>query len=287
MELIDTIYNNDSDGDLEISLSTENQILIGETQSYDNEFGNMEVTLDYVEFVDRLQNTWTGGYTYPEKDCVFLCAVVTVKNIGTESGSLLTAWNTIVYDGTYEYRNYTTIASLTDIAPLTSPETEILVFMVPNIVVESDQSLVLNINDMGGRAVISYIIRSGDEELSAVDTPNEMASGIDEIETYEISGAYAGIWGNSTASVSMYSSGEEDGFIGNISLYLDSQIPVYGGLSIEGKLKRLDVNLFCVQYDDMEVLLGISRDNAGDIMIELYINDEYVESYFMTEQYIS
>lgn len=108
-----------------------------------------------------------------------------------------------------------------------------------------------------------------------------------EIELYEISGGYTGIWGNSTASISMYSSGEEEGAVGNISLYLDSQIPVYGGLSIEGELTKLDVNQFYVQYDAMKVLLDVSRDDNGHITIELYINDGLVESYLMTEQYIS
>ena len=182
--LLEAIYNGDSSPEGMASQggssSMSDQIVVGETQSYDNEFGNMEVTLDYIQFADSLENTWTGAYTYPDEGSVFLLASVTVKNIGTEKGSLLTAWNTLIFDGEYEFGHYTTIGdSLTDINPLTAPTTGALVFMVPTSIMESDKSLVLNINDGGGEAVLSYVIRPGDGTSGTgdMDTPNSIDVG--------------------------------------------------------------------------------------------------------------
>lgn len=61
------------------------------------------MTLNYITFTDKLENTLLGGYIYPDEGNVFLRADITVKNIGTENGDLLTAWNTIVYDSVYEF----------------------------------------------------------------------------------------------------------------------------------------------------------------------------------------
>lgn len=185
--LLEAVYNGDSPSKELDSQSNPNsvsdQLVIGETQSYDNEFGNMEVTLDYIQFTDRLENTWAGAYTYPDEGSVFLLAFVTVKNIGTEKGSLLTAWNTLIFDGEYEFEHYTTIGdSLMDINPLTSPITGTLVFMVPTSVMESDKSLVLNINDGGGKAVISYVIRTGEEPASVTPSTTSPVGGENEVK---------------------------------------------------------------------------------------------------------
>ena len=168
--LLETIYGDSaSSGDSSKGLDSQGEpdfisdkIMIGETQSYDNEYGNIEVTLNYAAFTDKLENTLLGGYIYPDEGNVFLWADVTVNNIGTEKGSLLTAWNTLVFDGAYEFEHYTTIGDVVDISPLTAPTDGALVFMVPTSVAESDKSLILNINDGGGETVISYVIRPGD-----------------------------------------------------------------------------------------------------------------------------
>lgn len=49
---------------------------------------------------------------------------------------------------------------------------------------------------------------------------------------------------------------------------------------------KQDKNLFWVQYEDMETPLNVSRNTAGDIMIDLYINEEFVESNVMIQKYI-
>ena len=156
-------------------------ITIGETQSYDNEYGNIEVTLNYAAFTDKLENTLLGGYVYPDEGNVFLWVDVTVNNIGTEKGSLLTAWNTLVFDGAYELEHHTTVGDVVDINPLTAPTDGGLVFMVPTSVMESDKSLVLNINDGGGDVVLSYVIRPGDGTGSiagpnSTDTDNNVVA---------------------------------------------------------------------------------------------------------------
>ena len=166
--LLETIYGDsasggdspskglDSQGDLDF---LSDPITIDETQSYDNEYGNIEVTLNYAAFTDKLDNTLLGGYIYPDEGNVFLWADVTVKNIGTENG-YLSASSRVVYDGTYEFQSDSTVGDLLgSIAPLTAPTEGAIIFEVPIIVMESDSSLVFNIDS--GEVVLSYVIRPG------------------------------------------------------------------------------------------------------------------------------
>ena len=175
--LFETIYGDpsstgsDAQGDPDF---VSDKITIGEAQSYDNEYGNIEVTLNYVAFTDKLENTLLGGYIYPDEGNVFLWADITVKNIGTENGYLL-AGNTVVYDGTYEFQSYTTIGDLLgSIAPLTAPTEGAIIFEVPTIVMESDSSLAFNID--GGEVLLSYVIRSGDGtgSMNGTDADNNV-----------------------------------------------------------------------------------------------------------------
>ena len=169
--LLETIYGDSASGGDSSSKGLDSRdepdfisdkITIGEAQSYDNEFGNIEVTLNYAAFTDKLDNTLLEGYIYPDEGNVFLWADITVKNIGTENGDLITAWNTVVYDGTYEFRSHSTVGDpLISIAPLTAPTEGAIIFEVPSSIMESDKSLVLNINDGGGKVVLSYVIRPG------------------------------------------------------------------------------------------------------------------------------
>jgi len=141
-------------------ISGDQIIEIGETKSYNHNDSNLEVTLDYIEFVDEVQNELIGNYMYPEDGNVFLRAAITVKNVDTKAGQLLTAWNTIVYDNTYEFNHFSVEGNFIGIKPLSSPVAGALIFEVPINVIESDKSLVLNINDMMiGEPIISYTIR--------------------------------------------------------------------------------------------------------------------------------
>ena len=184
--LLETIYGDSASGGDSSSKGLDSRdepdfisdkITIGEAQSYDNEFGNIEVTLNYAAFTDKLDNTLLEGYIYPDEGNVFLWADITVKNIGTENGDLITAWNTVVYDGTYEFRSHRAVGDpLTSIAPLTAPTEGAIIFEVPSSIMESDKSLVLNINDGGGKVVLSYVIRPGDG-TSGDDIPSALPEG--------------------------------------------------------------------------------------------------------------
>lgn len=161
----------DSRGETGFSSDT---TMSGKTQSYDNEWGNMAVTLNSVEFVDYLESTRTGDPVYPDEGCVFLRVVLTVENIGTENGSLMSGWNTIVYDNEYTFSE-SYFAEFYEfpstIRPLTAPVTGPLLFMVPTDVAESNKSLVLNFGDGFGNAVISYVLRPDGGTIGS-DTPS-------------------------------------------------------------------------------------------------------------------
>jgi len=253
--LLEAVYNGDSPSKELDSQSNPNsvsdQLVIGETQSYDNEFGNMEVTLDYIQFTDRFENTWPGAYTYPDEGSVFLLAFVTVKNIGTEKGSLLTAWNTLIFDGEYEFEHYTTMGdSLTDINPLTSPTTGTLVFMVPTSVMESDKSLVLNINDGAGKAVISYVIRTGEEPTSG--TPSD-TSPVDE-------------------------DGENEDEVLFRGMTLDEVIGMQSADIIENFGESYNWGNDCIQYGVHDTMESILYDD-GWVEFDLFGDSGYVSSF--------
>jgi hypothetical protein len=130
------------------------RIMIGETQIIDHTgFGNFEVTLEYVEFIDGIDEA-----IFPDEGNVFLNVVLTLRNIGTESGSLMTR-NTAVYDDIYEFEERWS-DGVFSVNPLSPPATGSIVFMLPNTVVESSRSLVINFDDYSGD-VVSFVIRPG------------------------------------------------------------------------------------------------------------------------------
>ena len=136
-----------------------NRIVIGETQIVANALGNLEVTLDYVEFIPYIiSELW--GDIFPDEGHIFLWAEFTLRNIGTTSGALMTAWTNVVYDGMYEFGIYT-LDGTHGISPLTT-STGILVFMVPNVVAESNNSLAISFGDIYGSSPMSFVIRPGE-----------------------------------------------------------------------------------------------------------------------------
>ena len=130
----------------------------------------------------------------------------------------------------------------------------------------------------------------GETERGAQGTGSESPypEGMDyspyDVDPLEIAGYYTGTYGQSTADISIYTSPEDDE-VGNIKLYLDSEVPEYGGLSIEGRLIKLDANLYYVTDSEYYILLGIGNEDG--ITMELYINNEYVEFYMMIDHYMS
>jgi len=140
-----------------------NRIVIGETQSFDEEaFGNLEVTLKYVEFINSIKNPMTGDNRFPDEGSIFLRAEFTLKNIGTVSGTLMTAWTKVIYDGAYEFGMYMTDGdAFSAINPLAPPTTCSITFMVPNSVAKSDGSLAIVFNNGMGSDVMTFVIRPG------------------------------------------------------------------------------------------------------------------------------
>jgi len=89
-----------------------------------------------------------------------LRAALTWRNVGTESAMLLTAWNTLIFDDTFEFRQRFS-EGITTLNPLTPPATAAIIFMVPDEVAKSDESIVLNFGDGSGGIAMSFIIRPG------------------------------------------------------------------------------------------------------------------------------
>jgi hypothetical protein len=137
-----------------------NRIVIGETRHYDDGSSTIDVTLEYVEFVDSFVHTWGDFATVrnPEDGHVFLSAVLTIRNTGTRAGRLLTTWTNAVYDNSFEFSGIVTDGNF-DLNPLTDPETVAVGIMVPIRVAESDGSLVLNFDGMMGENFVSFVIR--------------------------------------------------------------------------------------------------------------------------------
>lgn len=193
--LLEVVYNENlasgvpNFGDGTSVAESDTKIVIGETQSVNNNDEDMEVTLESIEFREGKFNIST-----PNEGCVWLVATITVKNVGTKDCSL-PGVKTLIYDGVYEYNaNYFTEGdSLSWIAPLTEPKTQSIAFMVPKIVEESEKSLVLNIGDWENETMLSYTIRQGEGTASGINSDN----GSSEINpgggSFEIS-RYEGSW---------------------------------------------------------------------------------------------
>lgn len=182
--LLEDIYNGDepsSAGNPPVYVPGENSIMIGETRSISAYDGEMEVTLDSIEFTDGpLLTPAFMGYDYhtPDDGFTYLVATLTVKNIGTTNASLFTGSSTVIYDGKYEYKNeyWTMGESISELVPLSNAKTTEIIFMVPKVVTDSEDALVVNISGAGehGSEDISYVIRSGnnDEFDAGVQTPS-------------------------------------------------------------------------------------------------------------------
>ena len=154
------------------------RIIVGETQPYNNEFsGNLEVTLEYVEFVDQIEDPLFGIYTLPDEGHIFLRAVFTTQNIDTERGGLVPGSSKVVYDGIYEFNHHTFEGDF-DANPLSPPVTGLINYMVPVVVAESDNSLVIEFfESMAGGDNVSFVIRSGASDSTSQGTSGGNVSG--------------------------------------------------------------------------------------------------------------
>ena len=154
------------------------RIMVGETQPYNDEFaGNLEVTLEYVEFVDQIEDPLFGIYTLPDEGHIFLRAVFTTQNIDTELGGLVPGASKVVYDGIYEFNHHTFEGDF-DVNPLSPPVTGLINYMVPVVVAESDNSLVIEFfKSMAGGDNVSFVVRPGASDPTSQDPSGGGASG--------------------------------------------------------------------------------------------------------------
>lgn len=129
---------------------------IGKTKYCDTNFNQLNITLDYFEFLDSLSD----GMIVPESGCVFLRTVFTVENIGTDYGGIpldLRAY----YDGQYEFHQllYSDGDNLNNIPPLAAPQTGGIVFTVAEQVAKSDKSLVISMTGLLDGKTILFKLR--------------------------------------------------------------------------------------------------------------------------------
>lgn len=109
-----------------------------------------------------------------------------------------------------------------------------------------------------------------------------------QIDPVEIAGNYSGIYGNTYGTINIYSSFNEGNTVGNVSLYIDSEVPKYGANVYEGKLKKIAKNLYKVpNTTGDDVLLCVDYHPASWIVIEIWINEEHIEDYYMFEHFES
>ena len=155
-------------------------ISINETHSYnDNTLGNIEATLNFVEFTDEGYPDMWGITTYPDTDCIYLSADFSVKNLGTESCRFPCDSCRLIYDGKYEYEVFLTAGDIgSSMNPLTPPANGKILYMVPLEVMESGKSLfiVLDIGD----TVLTYTINQGNTSKINEDFDNNTTSELEE-----------------------------------------------------------------------------------------------------------
>lgn len=110
----------------------------------------------------------------------------------------------------------------------------------------------------------------------------------ENIDPTEIAGSYTGTWGQSYAEINIYSSSEGD-TVGNADVYLDSEMDVYGGNEYTGDLVRIDKNLYSLKSEDNKtILIGVDYDEADNLItLEVWIDKEKVETFYMSEHYES
>lgn len=101
------------------------------------------------------------------------------------------------------------------------------------------------------------------------------------IEYFDLSGKYIGDNLSSEIELNIYSSPEQD-IIGNVQIVSENTEYNYSG-----EVSEVEKNVYCIENVEDEVLLSVYRNDDGILMIELYVNGEYVDQYTMQEHYES
>lgn len=134
------------------------------------------------------------------------------------------------------------------------------------------------------------------ENVGEMESPQSTSTLFDnEVDSYEMAGEYGGTYGQSTCSISIYTGAMGSPDVGNISLYIDSENPKYGAMSIEGELIRIAKNKYCISGDNVvTVILDFSEDNeridddgVPYYQFNLSIDGEFVEYFMMLQRFRS
>lgn len=134
------------------------------------------------------------------------------------------------------------------------------------------------------------------ENVGEMESPQSTSTLFDnEVDRYEMAGEYGGTYGQSTCSISIYTGAMGSPDVGNISLYIDSENPKYGAMSIEGELIRIAKKKYCISGDNVvTVILDFSEDNEriDDDRVPYYqfnlsIDGEFVEYFMMLNRFRS
>lgn len=122
------------------------------------------------------------------------------------------------------------------------------------------------------------------QESEGVNIPSGVKADDSLINPDMLSGLYGGTMGQSTISLSIYSSQEEgETGIGNAEIYVEG-----GQYSYNGQIAGVAINVYEVMADTgEEVLLAASASDDGVIMLQLYVDGQLIEEYLMLEHYES
>lgn len=128
-----------------------------------------------------------------------------------------------------------------------------------------------------------YNIPVGNSDTSVYSSGDTLAGYQEPIENYyKLSGAYAGITGQSTLSVSIYSAQEEGEVeIGNAEIYSGN------GQYYFGTIIPTEENVYKVEAGTGEEVLLVETESSEGIVLQLYVDGQYLEEYRMTEHYES
>lgn len=113
-----------------------------------------------------------------------------------------------------------------------------------------------------------------------VNIPSDMQSDAEPIDKHELSGYYGGMMGQSTLSISIYSSQEENEMgIGNAEIYVEG-----GQYSYNGQIFELATNSYKVESDSGDEVLLAATKWEDTVIMQLYVNGQFVEEYLMMGQ---
>lgn len=133
--------------------------------------------------------------------------------------------------------------------------------------------------------IIFMAYDEGYEDLAGLLLENEQPETQGQISEsienyYELSGTYKGSKEQSELSLSIYSSQEEgEVAIGNAEIY------VSGGIYYSGEIIPIEKDVYMVEVDTGEEILLATSVSADNIVIQLYIDGQSVEEYWMEEHY--